>query len=219
MTALARLWPLFGLRVRTPRLELRVPTDDELCALAEVAAAGVHPADTMPFDVPWTAAPSPLLERGVLQFYWRCRGEWSVERWTLDFAVFLDGRPVGAQGLSATAFPVVRSFETGSWLGRRFQGQGIGREMRAAALHFGFDGLETVQAHSGAWEDNAASLAVSRALGYRPNGERIDPRLGRPCRKLLLRLDRADWSSPAEVSVEGLEPCLPLFGLDAQSED
>ena len=27
-------WPLFDLRLRTPRLELRLPTDDDLLALA-----------------------------------------------------------------------------------------------------------------------------------------------------------------------------------------
>jgi hypothetical protein len=169
--ALRRLWPLFGLRVRTPRLELRPPADDEVVALAEVAAAGVHPADVMPFEVPWTALPSPDLERGVLQYYWRSRGEWNPERWTLDFAVFLDGRPIGAQGLRASSFPTTRAFNTGS-------------------------------------------LAVSRALGYQPNGQRIEVRKGRPCRMLLLRLDRTAWQPRSGISVEGLSPCLPLFGLE-----
>jgi RimJ/RimL family protein N-acetyltransferase len=212
--ALRRLWPLFGLRVRTPRLELRPPADDEVVALAEVAAAGVHPADVMPFEVPWTALPSPDLERGVLQYYWRSRGEWNPERWTLDFAVFLDGRPIGAQGLRASSFPTTRAFNTGSWLGRVFQGRGFGKEMRAAVLHLAFEGLGAVEAHSGAWEDNPASLAVSRALGYQPNGQRIEVRKGRPCRMLLLRLDRTAWQPRSGISVEGLSPCLPLFGLE-----
>lgn len=42
------------LRVRTPRLELRLPTEDELHALAEVALAGIHPPERTPFYVPWT---------------------------------------------------------------------------------------------------------------------------------------------------------------------
>jgi hypothetical protein len=49
--------PLFGLRLRTPRLELRLPTDDELVELRELAHAGVHPPDEMPFAVAWTDAP------------------------------------------------------------------------------------------------------------------------------------------------------------------
>ncbi|MBV8081300.1 MAG: GNAT family N-acetyltransferase, partial [Actinobacteria bacterium] len=50
------LSPLFGLRITTPRLELRFPTLDELVELANVARAGVHPPDTMPFRVAWTDA-------------------------------------------------------------------------------------------------------------------------------------------------------------------
>lgn len=35
-------WPLYGLRIRTPRLELRLPDDALLSDLASVAADGVH---------------------------------------------------------------------------------------------------------------------------------------------------------------------------------
>lgn len=37
------LWPPFGLTIVTPRLELRLPREEDLAALAEVAARGVHP--------------------------------------------------------------------------------------------------------------------------------------------------------------------------------
>jgi hypothetical protein len=80
-------WPLFDLRIRTPRLELRVADDDCVVELARVAAAGIHPEDYMPFGVPWTERPSPELERGMLQWHWRARGEWSAANWRLPFAV------------------------------------------------------------------------------------------------------------------------------------
>ena len=48
------LEPLFGLRIRTPRLELRLPTESELNELYELAAAGIHPPGEMPFGVAWT---------------------------------------------------------------------------------------------------------------------------------------------------------------------
>jgi hypothetical protein len=35
-------WPLLGLRVRTARLELRLPTEEELADLADLAVRGVH---------------------------------------------------------------------------------------------------------------------------------------------------------------------------------
>ena len=88
------------------------------------------------------------------------------------------GQPVGVQDLGAEHFRAVRSVETGSWLGRAHQGQGLGREMREAILHLAFAGLGAEEALSGAFEDNAASLATSRAVGYEENGEaqRAPPR-------------------------------------------
>src|SRR5260221_13370270 len=59
---------------------------------------------------------------------------------------------------------------TGAWLGRRYQGRGIGTQMRAAVLHLAFGGLGAQQAVSAAFEDNPASLRVSRKLGFRDDG-------------------------------------------------
>jgi hypothetical protein len=47
-------WPLRNLVLRTPRLELRPDDDEGLLELVEVADGGVHPAEEMPFTVPWT---------------------------------------------------------------------------------------------------------------------------------------------------------------------
>ncbi|MBA3655396.1 MAG: GNAT family N-acetyltransferase, partial [Actinobacteria bacterium] len=63
-------WPLFRLRVVTPRLELRYPDDDDIAALAELAAKGVHDPDFMPFQIAWTDVPSPQQERNTLQHFW-----------------------------------------------------------------------------------------------------------------------------------------------------
>ena len=38
----ARLWPLFDLVVRTPRLELRYPDDDLVYELAALTAEPIH---------------------------------------------------------------------------------------------------------------------------------------------------------------------------------
>ena len=42
--------------------------------------------------------------------------------------------------------------------------------MRIATLHLGFLGLDALEASTGAFEDNLASLGVTRKLGYEPNG-------------------------------------------------
>ena len=54
---MAHPWPLFDLRLRTPRLELRVPADDDLLELAAIARAGLHDPDVHPFLVPWDELP------------------------------------------------------------------------------------------------------------------------------------------------------------------
>lgn len=208
-------WPLFDLRVRTPRLELRYPNDDDASALAGLAAKGIHPPDFMPFAVPWSTAPSPKLEREALQHYWGSRAAFTAAKWGVPFATVVDGEIVGTQAVHADNFEVTRAVESGSWLGQDHQGKGIGKEMRAAMLHLAFAGLGAQIAYSGAWHDNPASLGVSKALGYRANGDRIMPRLDKPTRMINLKLTRATWEKVRrdDIVIEGLEACLDLFGL------
>ncbi len=127
----------------------------------------------------------------------------------------VDGQVVGTQGLWTTSYPVSRTVLSGSWLGRAHQGQGIGTEMRAAILHLAFAGLGADRADTGAFEDNEASLAVTRKLGYRPNGDALVVDGERRDRELLFAMDRAGWEDIRrdDIEIVGLEPCLPLFGL------
>jgi RimJ/RimL family protein N-acetyltransferase len=206
-------WPLFDLRVRTPRLELRLVDDDLAVELAGVLGGGVHDPATMPFTIPFTDQPSPRLERSALQHWWRARWEWAREKWDLSLAVICDGQAVGTQGLHAENFATLRTVSTGSWLGQPHQGKGIGKEMRAAVLHLAFEGLEAVVAYSGAYEDNAASLGVSRALGYEANGDVIAMRRDAPGRLINLKLPRERWQRRDDITIENLEPCLGMFGL------
>jgi RimJ/RimL family protein N-acetyltransferase len=208
------VWPLFGLRVRTPRLELRLPSDDELVALMEVARAGVHPPEEMPFSIPWTRATGDELARGFMQHHWSVRGGWAPDDWGLNLAAYRDGEPVGSQSVVAEHFAVLGVVGTGSWLGQPFQGQGFGKEMRAAVLALAFDGLGARSAHSDAFEDNPASAAVSRALGYEEDGEDWKVVEGRPRRAQRFRITRERWAARPrlEVALAGLEPCRSLFG-------
>ncbi|MGW2402130.1 GNAT family N-acetyltransferase [Kitasatospora sp. NPDC001664] len=208
-------WPLLGLRLRTPRLELRLPTDDELAALADLAAAGVHAPDRMPFLVPWTDLPPEERARSVVQHHWLRRGNWSPQDWALNLAVLESGRVVGQQTVAAREFAVLRQVGTGSWLGTAHQGRGIGTEMRAAVLHLAFAGLGAAEATSGAFEDNGPSYAVSLKHGYEPDGVDRHVVRGKPVTTRRLRLGRARWEEhrSVRVTVEGLAPCLPLFGL------
>jgi RimJ/RimL family protein N-acetyltransferase len=207
-------WPLFGLRLETPRLVLRTPTDRDFPALFDAIDAGIHDPAVMPFLIPWTDAEPEARRRSAAQHWWATRAAWSLDEWTLNLAVFLDGAAVGMQSLSATSFPRLRSVSTGSWVTRPQQGRGIGREMRAAVLHFAFAVLGADEARSGAFTDNPASLAVSRALGYEHNGTRRALRRGEPAETIDLLLTRARWlECPCAVHVEvhGFDACRSFF--------
>lgn len=218
MATLTDHWPLAGLRLTTPRLELRLPTDDELAELAGLAASGVHDPDLMPFYEPWTDQPPAERARSVVQYHWRQQAASTPGKWSLPFVVFAGGRVVGKQDVSAQDFAVLREVTTGSWLGQRHHGQGIGTEMRVAVLHLAFAGLGAEDALSGAFDDNPASLAVSEKLGYERDGIKRHLIRGRRATEHRLRLTRARWErhrqrSPVPVTITGLEPCLPLLGL------
>lgn len=212
---LERDWPLFRLRIETPRLVLSYPTDADLDALNAVADRGIHDPDVMPFAIPWTDDPPEVRPKNSLQFWWGSRASWKPTKWILPLMVMAGNEVVGVQDLHATDFAITRQVETGSWLGQSYQGQGIGREMRAAMLHLAFDGLGAERAVSGAFEDNPASLRVSRALGYVDNGDDLMARRGRPARVIRLRLERATWERNRrdDIRIDGLEACLPMFGL------
>ena len=212
---LERDWPLFGLRVRTPRLTLSHPKDDELDALNAVINRGIHDPQFMPFDIPWTDEAPEIRPRHSLQHWWRLRANWEPEKWMLTMMVREGDTVVGVQDMFGTNFALTKEVGTGSWLGREYQRRGIGREMRAAILHLAFAGLGAQRATSGAFEDNTASIKVSHSLGYRENGDEIKVRRGQPARSIRFVLDRADWErrKREDIRIEGLEACRSMFGL------
>jgi RimJ/RimL family protein N-acetyltransferase len=209
-------WPVAGLRLLTPRLELRLATDRDLDELADLAAAGVHDPEVQPFGVPWTDVSPAERARGTVLYHWSQRGAWKPEHWSLDLVVVRDGAVVGMQAMGAADFAVLREVRTGSWLGQAHQGQGIGTEMRAALLHLAFAGLAAQYATSTAFTDNPASLGVSRKLGYADDGIQRQVSRGQAATLRRFRLDRHTWASTHSlpVTIVGLQPCLPLFGLD-----
>ncbi|MGC1214471.1 MAG: GNAT family protein [Micromonospora sp.] len=208
-------WPLLGLRLRTDRIELRLPADEELAELADLAAHGVQEPGRRPFLMAWTDLPPAERARHVVQRHWRNLGAWTPQGWALGLAVFEDGRPVGVQAMWAQDFAITREVKSASWLGLDHQGRGIGREMRAAMLHLAFAGLDAAHATSASFIDNTAPLAISRRLGYLPDGITRDVLHGQVVVSQRMRLTREDWERierPA-VTVSGLEACRPLLGL------
>jgi RimJ/RimL family protein N-acetyltransferase len=209
-------WPLFDLVVRTPRLELRSPTDEMCVELARIASPDMFADGEVYFKSDWVSEPSPQRERHSLQFWWRHRALFAPDDWHLEMAVIVDDRVVGSQGMFAQRFPLRRSVETGSWLSAPAQGRGLGKEMRIAILHLAFAGLGANEARSSAFAGNHRSLGVSRSVGYKDNGQQIDVRAGtRPGVTQNFRMTREDFEQHRrpEIVIENLEPCLELFGL------
>lgn len=103
-----------------------LPSDDELDALAQVAADGVVPDGAVYFPQPWASAPPAERARSVAQNHWWARGDWTRENWRLLLAVFRNGQVIGQQNLSVRDFATTGEARTGFWLGRCFQGQGCG---------------------------------------------------------------------------------------------
>jgi RimJ/RimL family protein N-acetyltransferase len=208
LTDISALWEI---RIRTPRLELRLPNEDELEELYRVAENGIHPPEEMPFGEAWT---DNLNHDDFVAHHHACWHEWSPERWRCNFVTFLDGRVIGTQGMEGEHFRRDRTVQTGSWLGAEFQGSGYGTEQRAAILEFAFRGLGARVAISGALIHNVASQRVSEKIGYTVTGvSELAPR-GEPIPHYDYRLERDEWRCPIPVELEGFEASLPLFDAD-----
>jgi len=219
--SIASDWPLFRLKITTARLELRPVQDADLAPLLRLVRAGIHDSGSMPFGTGWTDRPEDQFDHGFAQYFWSQRGSWSLDAWALPFVVLLDARPIGVQQLTGDAFPITRTVGTGSWLGREFQGRGIGTEMRAAVLDFAFFELGAEFAITGAYAFNSASNRVSQKLGYKPNGVRRDVVRGRAEDALRYRLSAAEWRTFDHrcAAIEGLHACRDYFFTAAQSSD
>ena len=212
--ALAAIWPLFGLVVPTPRVQLRYPTDAGAAALAALTG-DIHDRDRLPFVEPWSLAPDGERERNTLQYHWAQRATMRPEDWTLLLVVLVDGVVVGAQDLRAVSFAKHATVSTGSWLHRPRQGQGVGTEMRRAVLHLAFDGLGADRAQTSHYDFNLASRRVTERLGYRLTDKAIvgSDAVG-PREEWHYALDRDSWAGAGDddITIVGLDACRELLG-------
>ena len=140
-------WPLFNLRVRTPRLEVRYVDDELAVELATVAAGGVHEPSFMPFAIAWTDVAPPALQRETLKWFWHCRAGTSPASWHLPLAVIVGGEPSAARASAPPPSPWCARSRPAPGSAGGSRGRGIGTEMRAASLHLGFAGSGCAGGH------------------------------------------------------------------------
>ncbi|MGN6752760.1 MAG: GNAT family N-acetyltransferase [Intrasporangium sp.] len=207
-------WPLHGIRLGTPDLELHVMTEADL---EEVWQA-------LPPDLeldPGATSYEGLGGRGnrravVAQGYWHAFGTWSPKGWALPFVVRREGRVIGGQWLEGPEWAADRTVDSSSWLVASSRGKGLGRQMRGAVLELAFGSLGAVAAVTSAYVENAPSLGVSRGLGYRETHTSVLEHNGR--RLQHLRMEAAEWREAghgAPVTVQGVAAAMPFFGLGA----
>ena len=215
MTALTSLWPLFGLTLTTPRLVLRPITDDDIPA-AVAAASERHPR----------SRPEPLqhpldgtARGGAGHRTWRsgtgaAAARATPEDWTLLLGIWHEGQFIGCQDIGAKDFATLKTVSTGSWLKQSVQGRGLGKEMRAAVVLYAFDwlGAEVAESEAAAW--NAASLGVSRSLGYELNGTTRTAWGSKVEDVQKVRLTPATFKRPDwTLKVEGHEAAAKFLGV------
>ncbi|NNN20518.1 MAG: GNAT family N-acetyltransferase [Acidimicrobiales bacterium] len=214
---MSEIWPLFDICIEIADISLKPVDDKAAFALGELATKGIHEPKLMPFSTPWSDLESPELEKSVLQNIWKNRASFDKQSWRLDFAVFKDDCPIGIQDIKGDEFNIRRSVSTGSWIGKEFQGQGIGTNARRAILDFAFFGLKANEAHSDAYEDNHASIRVSKKLGYERNGTQTWARRNKPAKSLdwILTRDKWEQSNHERAKIIGLDKCLNWFGTES----
>ena len=206
------LWPLFGIRLRYRDVVLRPMREADLEPLAAMLPGDVghDPRRAMFASQTWEENERRLFCQG----YWRSMGTWDPAAWVLHFVVSSGDRAVGVQTLEGTNFPVLRTVDSASWLVPAVRGRGLGVAMRTAVLALAFDHLGAGAAISSATLANAASLGVSRRIGYADNGRsRIVDTSGEVVELQNFLLTAARWPG-AEVEVTGLAAARPWFGLD-----
>jgi RimJ/RimL family protein N-acetyltransferase len=208
-------WPLFDLRLASPGLMLRPMVEADLAALADLLPGDVE------LDPAATSYPiaDDRTRRGIIvhQDYWKSYGTWRPQAWRLSFVVSAAGQILGVQELEGNDFPVLRTVDSSSFLIPAARGRGYGKQMRAAVLALAFGPMRAQAAITSAWHDNHASLGVSRALGYRPNGELLHARGDGAELMVHMRLTRQDWLASGrgvEVEITGFDACRTVFGLD-----
>ncbi|HET6532595.1 MAG TPA: GNAT family protein [Actinoplanes sp.] len=202
-------WPLFDLRLRCRGVTLAPVRESDLPRLA-----ALEPEDYEldPRLEHWPALTARQNRQRLFWMgYWRALGTWSPSSWVLHLAVRHGGELVGVQTVEGADFPELRTVDTASWLVPEVRGRGVGVAMRMAVLGLAFDHLGAVAAVSSARLDNAASLGVSRRIGYADNGVGFVAEAHGRVLLQHLRLPVERWRHGAEVTVDGLAPCLPWF--------
>ena len=112
----------------------------------------------------------------------------------------------------STSAPCAPSRRGRGW-GGRIRGRDSGARCGRPSSIWPSPAWTREEALSGAFDDNAASLATSRAVGYEENGEARGIVSGGSFRTIRFRLGREAWERQrrSDIAIHGLEECLDMF--------
>jgi RimJ/RimL family protein N-acetyltransferase len=178
----------------TPRLTLRPPRPEDAAVLVRgLDDAGVARMLTRP--------PLPYLASDARDFIADSLAPGAPERWIVD-----DGRAVGLVSLDP---------QLGYWLERGAWGKGYATEAAWAVLRHAFADPARDEVVSGRFEDNPASGAVLRRMGFVETGRRpvFSNARGAEAAHVDMTLSREAWEAAEGWRVETwrlvLAPCRP----------
>lgn len=205
--------PLRRLRIHTPDLILRLPTDAEIWDLAARSVGRIITAGKEHYLGPWASVGSPRYELDFWRYHVDALSQITADRWTLNFCAYSalddDGLAIGQTSLSGEDFLIAKTVSTGSWLLPEYRGSGLGKQLRAGVLALAFDEFGAERARTTHAADNDAGIGVSRSLGYRPDGSDEVVLAGALRRVDRWVLPRSEWRRPHAYLIEAL----PSFGF------
>lgn len=204
LDSLALREALTDLRLRTPRLELRLGSERELRELGELFRDGTYPdeMESVTNAVFFDGVKQPDWVENFVAHHNSWLDQSSPAAWRFNFLVFVDGNVIASQGLQSRSAGCIF---TNSLMGRRYQGRGYGTEMRAGVLSLAFEVLGARCAISDAWVGNAPSLAISWKLGYLRVGTEIHHPRGDPVEHEVMRLEASRFRPPVAVEIDSAE--------------
>ncbi|GFZ85801.1 GNAT family N-acetyltransferase [Nesterenkonia alkaliphila] len=225
--SLEQVWPPFGLRIESPRLVLRQVRETDFPAYVAAASSGIMKGKRNSFASPWDENSPEDIAKNSLTWLWSKRPAIGPDSWYLMLAVFFrnqdgsEGPLIGMQDVWAENYRVLRTVESASWLRADQQGNGYGKEQRAAALMWAFDHFGAEYAQSGAYDWNQPSKRVSESLGYFQCGtKRVPDAHGKqPEWEIQYRMAKSDFIRPSwTAAVRGNERLKDFMLLSARHQ-
>lgn len=209
-----QIWPPYGLVLEAGDLRMTALREADVPEVVDVVAQGIHDPSWTPFLFPWTDAPADELPANYMRFFASTVARTADGHVSLELVVRRGGEVVGMQALNGRDVASTRRLESGSWLGRRFQGEGLGTRMRQMVCAFAFDHLGLDVVTSSAWEDNVASRRVSAKVGYRETGRGEAERRGVMTPEAFFELRPEELvRGPDEVRATGVGELRRFVGL------